>query len=447
MRKSLLVLFVLFTGMLSFAQNTVNSPFSSFGIGETNGLDHSTFLGVGNSTISMVDSTTLNFYNPASYNAIAKGQPLFSLGVSSRLSNYKEGDVTEFSPYTSIQHFAFGLSFAKNFGLAFGLQPFSRRGYDFSTGSFIDSDSLTYTYQGSGTINKAFIGLAVDVLRFDSTRLSLGVNAGYLFGNVSNTRKATLYNSGSNDGGVGIKTIDVRSFHYDLGMYFTHKFDKNHSVGVYATLDPRQNINASYQEELYYAGHIDDPSTYDTSTYVLREDSLLTSVSKMTFGLNYTYRFTDAKKVRSLHPEIGVHLTYGISDWSKYENTFTTDTSSFLNTSKFTFGVQFIPEYEFQLNTATTNIFSRIRYRAGLYQYTLPYTTNGEQVTDFGTTFGFGIPVAVQKSLSSINFGFSVGRRGVSDQTQLNENYYGISFGLTIAPGEAEKWFRKRKLN
>jgi hypothetical protein len=118
-----------------------------------------------------------------------------------------------------------------------------------------------------------------------------------------------------------------------------------------------------------------------------------------------------------------------------------------MNTSKLSVGVQFIPESEFKINTATTNIFARIRYRAGYYQYTLPYSANGEQVTDFGTTFGFGIPVSIQKSLSSINFGFSIGQRGVSDQQQLSEKYYGINLGITIAPGASEKWFRKRKLN
>jgi len=451
MRKSLLVLLVLFTGSLSFAQNTANSPYSSYGIGSTNGLDHATFLGIGNSRITMVDSTVLNFYNPASYNSLAKGQPIFSLGAASRLSTFSEGDTKEFTPYASIQHFALGFSFEKYFGMAFGLKPYARRGYDFSTGGFIDSDSMTYTYQGTGSINEAFIGISADLLspfKFDSTQLSIGANAGYLFGSVANTRKASLYSSSGNDGGVGVKTVDIRSFHYDLGLYFTHNFNKNHSVGLYATMDPLQKLNASYEEAIFYAGHVDDPNSYDTAAYVLREDSILTNTPKFTYGLSYKYRFTDTDaKARTLHPEVALHVSYSTSDWSKYENTFSTDSSSFLNTSKLSVGVQFVPEYEFQLNTATTNIFSRIRYRAGFYQYTLPFTTNGEQVSDFGTTFGFGIPVAVQKSLSSINFGFSVGRRGVSDQTQLNENYYGISFGLSIAPGQAEKWFRKRKLN
>ncbi|NRA10473.1 MAG: hypothetical protein HRT57_00790 [Crocinitomicaceae bacterium] len=448
MRKIIFIIFALFIGNSSFGQGGNNSPFSSYGIGESHGLDHATILGVGNCAISLVDSTILNFYNPASYSTIAKGQPLFSFGTSSRISIYNEGGVKETSPYTSIHHFAFGLSFAKRLGMAFGLQPYSRRGYDFSTGDFIGSDSITYTYQGTGSINKAFLGLSVDVLKFDSTSLSVGANLGYLFGNVSNTRKAVLFGS-TQDGGVGVKTYDVRSFHYDLGVSFQHQFSPNHSIGAYATFDPLQNLNTSYEEGIFYASHVDNPNTYDTSSYFSSTDGTLTNVPKITYGLSYKYRFTDSKKIqRKLHPEIAVYASYSTSNWSKFENSYPSDTTTtFFNTSKLSFGVQFIPEAEFQLNTATTSFLARVRYRAGFYNYTLPYGTNGEQVGDFGTTFGFGIPVSVQKSLSSINLGFSIGSRGVTDQNQLRENYYGISLGITIAPGQAEKWFRKRKLN
>jgi hypothetical protein len=87
-----------------------------------------------------------------------------------------------------------------------------------------------------------------------------------------------------------------------------------------------------------------------------------------------------------------------------------------------------------------------MKYRIGAYQFTLPYVTLGEQVTDFGTTFGFGIPVIVQNSLSSINLGVTIGSRGVTNSQAFKEKYYGINIGVSIAPGN-DKWFIKRKLN
>ena len=86
-----------------------------------------------------------------------------------------------------------------------------------------------------------------------------------------------------------------------------------------------------------------------------------------------------------------------------------------------------------------------MKYRIGIYQINLPYQTNNKQIVDFGTTFGFGIPVVVQNSLSSINLGFTFGKRE-GEKNGFREQYYGINIGVLIAPG-SDRWFVKRKLN
>lgn len=68
MRNKILVLLVLFVVGIAQAQNTNNSPFSSYGLGEIGGQEHATFVGIGNSNITYFDSTTLNYFNPATYN-------------------------------------------------------------------------------------------------------------------------------------------------------------------------------------------------------------------------------------------------------------------------------------------------------------------------------------------------------------------------------------------
>ena len=446
MRKIFILLSTVFIGGTSLAQNSVNSPFSSYGLGEVGGLDHAAFSGIGNTTITSCDSTVFNFYNPASYNSMANGQPIFSLGVSSRLSNFTEGSREEFGTATGIQHFGLGLQFAKYFGLGFGLKPYSRRGYEFNSGAVVNGDSLTYNYKGSGGINEVFMGFSTDILNFENTRLAVGGNAGFLFGNSTNTRTSYLHTStGEPAGGINTKTLDVRSFHYTLGAYFQHSFNPSHSIGLYATLDPQQTLTGDFVDELYYSANVNNPGVFDTLQIITREDGELKTAPETTFGASYKWTQTNLEK--SMHPELALHLSYGTTDWSRFENTYDPDTTTFLNTSRFTFGVQFTPEAVKKLNATKVKFFKSVHYRAGFYTYSLPYTIGGEQVKDFGTTFGFGIPVVVQKSLSSINFGVSIGRRGVSDKQLLNENYYGINFGITIAPGFSERWFRKQKLN
>jgi hypothetical protein len=156
---------------------------------------------------------------------------------------------------------------------------------------------------------------------------------------------------------------------------------------------------------------------------------------------------SDARKNQSIrNSTLSVHATYSATDWTKYSSSFDT-VSNLLATNKFTFGVQYTPEASFLDNSNQSKFLERVRYRAGYYQYTLPYTIQGNQISDQAVTLGFGFPILSQRSASSINFGFSYGKRGSGIDTHLKEQYLGINFGLSIAPSNADRWFRKRKLD
>lgn len=450
MRNLYLSFILVLIGTVAVSQNTSNSPYSSFGLGEHGGMDHAVFSALGNSTITLIDSTVLNFYNPSSYSSLAKGQPIFSFGISSRLSNYSENDISSFGSITSIQHFAIAFPFAKRFGLAFGLKPFSRRGYEFSSRKAVGQDSLYYNYSGSGGINEVFIGASVIALKYKGAKLSIGGNAGFLFGNVTNTKKSGLIVSGTDSysGGISTKQINARSFHYEVGMNYSQKIKKQHEIGLSAIVEPFQKINGSYEEGLFYSTDINNQNILDTLSLNDTLSGNISNVPTYTLGLSYTFRFKGRKgQNNELNSVISAYGSYRATNWGKFENTFEPEFSNtFLNTSKMTFGIQYVPETGFITNKVVTKFYHRIKYRAGVYQFTLPYQRNGEQVSDFGTTFGFGFPIVVQNSLSSINIGFTIGKRGISDPQVLKEQYYGINLGISIAPG-ADRWFVKRKLN
>lgn len=443
MRKTLLVVLFALIGAISYAQN----PYSYFGIGELTGRDHPIFSGLGNTEITLVDSMTLNFLNPASYNALSPGQPIFSLGVSSRLSTFEKGSVSEFNPSSNIHHFAFGTSFAKYFGLGFGLKPFSERNYDFTDGTVVDGDSISYRYSGTGSLNEVYTGFSAEILPFlDSTKLSVGANLGWVFGSVANNRYSWLASQSNLTGGAAIETMTVKSLHYDFGLYFKQLISDNHEIGLYATIDPSQQLSAQYSDGIFFATNVENPNLYDTTYFTEQTGGNITSASKFTYGLSYTFFVRDNNKIkRNLHPAIGLHASYSTTNWSEYRNSYDAS-ETLLNTSKLTLGLQFIPESANLYSNSNGNIFTKMRYRAGYYTYTLPYASNGEQVTDFGTTFGFGIPVSIGESLSSINIGASFGRRGTSNTSQLQERYYGLNFGISVAPTKAGRWFQKRKV-
>ena len=449
-RKLVLVILVLNIAINSYAQKGSNSPYSFNGLGELNTLDNATFIGIGNSRITFIDSTVLNYYNPASYSSLAKHQPLFSFGVSSRLSTYSKNGASYDAYLTSIQHFVIAFPFAKRFGLAFGLKPFSSKGYDFYTKEKVGTDSIQYLYEGSGNISEAFLGFSAEVLNHRGAKLSLGGNLGYLFGQVIDTRKSTVLHSGSliNSGGINTKTYRVKGLHYTLGLHYTQEINENHQIGVSAVFEPFQKISAEYEDALFYSSNINNPNVYDSLSLNDSISGELSNIPTYTFGANYQFNFKGKKSsTNPLNSQLAVHLSYEIADWSSYRNTFETGvTHNLLLSNKYSFGLQYLPETDFIRNKQMTKFYHRVKYRAGVYYAQKPYLTNNEQVTDFGTTFGFGIPIIIKSSLSSINFGFSYGNRGISDKNALRESYYGINIGLTIAPG-SDKWFVKRKLN
>ena len=446
MRINFLTLFFVGISLFNFAQLST-SPYSSYGLGEKGNIDHAAFTGLGNSNITYFDSTVLNFYNPATYNTLAQGQPIYSLGLSSRVSFYNQGDIKKTNTTAYFEHFAMAFTLKKHFGLAFGLKPYTRKGYSIYDRVKAGSDSIKYSYIGSGNTSQLFLGLSTNLLKFKNSTLSVGANLSYLFGTSTNERQSVLISTATTEiGGIDWNQLHVKSFQYDLGAFYQYELKENHVFTLAATFEPSQKIAATKDEYLFY-GAIATPSSYDTLYSNADQKGHLQIASTYNLGFNYLIKLSDARKNQSIrNSTLSVHATYSATDWTKYASSFDT-ASNLLATNKFTFGVQYTPEASFLDNSNQSKFLERVRYRAGYYQYTLPYAIQGNQISDQAVTIGFGIPVLSQRSASSINFGFSYGKRGSGIDTHLKEQYLGINFGLSIAPSNADRWFRKRKLD
>ena len=428
-----------------YAQTTINSPYSSYGLGERGAFENATFTGLGLSNITYFDSTVLNYFNPATYNTLGDGQPLFSFGINSRLSFLEQNNVNEFKGNTIVDHFAMAFTIKKHFGLAFGLKPFARKGYNMSETIAVGTDSIHYTYLGNGGANQVFLGLSSNLIKIRTTTLSVGANLSYLFGASTNERRSQLIGDGLL-GGVDWKAIRVNAFYYDLGLYFRQTIRKVHHLTIAATVDPGQNIKITKDEYLFF-GSVGNPLQYDTLYASADQIGEIYLPATATVGLNYNFWFKDiTRKNSTRNSEIGVHLNYSATDWTKFSNSFASS-NNLLATNKFTVGIQYTPERSFLEKSANASFLSTVRYRAGFYQYKLPYSYGGQQLSDMGATLGFGIPILAQQSLSNINIGFSVGKRETSATGSLNEKYIGINLGIVLAPANFERWFRKRKLD
>lgn len=445
MRNKILVLLVLFVVGIAQAQNTNNSPFSSYGLGEIGGQEHATFVGIGNSNITYFDSTTLNYFNPATYNTYGQGQPLFSLGLTSRISFFEQNGTKQTNNYAYLEHFVMGFTLKKHFGLAFGLKPFTRKGYDISNTEIVGTDSIQHRYNGSGNANLAFIGLSSTIVKYKNTKFSVGANLGYLFGAVNNQRSSYLLGGDSDIGGVDYNMLRLKSFYYELGSYFTHSL-KKHEINAAFTIEPAQKLSATRDQYVFF-GSVSDPRAYDTLSSNLDQTGTIQLAPATNFGLNYKFWFMDKRDNNTFrNSELSIHTSFNTTDWSRFSSSFETN-SNLPTSSRLTFGIQYTPEKDFIENAITASFMERMRYRLGAYSGTLPYTFKGSQITDKGVTAGIGIPITSFRTLSTINLGFSYGTRSASDPASLNEQYIGINFGVTLAPSNFDRWFVKRKLD
>jgi len=445
MRHTLSLLFIaLITGING--QSSTKDPISYSGIGEQATGSHSIYNALGKNNFNFFDSTQLNLFNPASYNTLSSGNTLFSLDINARISRYDQGSSSEISGNAMVEHFAIGFKIKKKMGLAFGLRPFSTRGYSFSEKQFTGTDTLEYSYIGSGGIQNLFLGFSYGILNKKNTKLALGFNASYLFGSVNNQRKSVLIDPNTSQGGLSYDIFQMNAFHYEIGTYFRQKISKNQQLMLSAVIEPAQSYRTTYNEELYTASNIDNPSTYDTLVFNTTSGKVNSNLN-FSLGINYLLALPDWKRnTRMLHPGINILISY--ADYGGVQPEIGTLTKwDLVDYTKLSLGLQFNPELKISENFTNLKALEKFSYRIGAYQQTLPYFKNDRVYEERSLTFGLGIPILAQQSLSSLNVSFQFGQRGSTDPSSLQESFIGMNFGLIVSPSSFDKWFRKRKLD
>lgn len=447
MQIKLLSIFIIGFSLFSSGQKAANSPYSSYGIGEYGGLEQATFSGMGNNTIAFIDSVTLNFNNPSSYSLLGKGQPLFSTGLSARASDFKSGNDHFNAKYIGINHFAIGIPFANNFGLAVGLKPFSRTGYEFRDSEMVGNDEMKYVYRGSGGTNEVFGGFSASLFNVKKHRLSIGANVGYIFGTTNNERISYINTSGVANGGIDNEGYTFNSLNLDFGLNYIWKVSQTSSLIVGAVYTPNLKLDVKRNEFLAYSSDIANPNAYNY-LYQNNDKGEILMPSTIGVGVNYVTKPKKTENRTNIY-ELSLNGEVKMMDWSSYGTSFlgVTETGDFENTIRYGVGAQFVPNHNFLDRTNNSKYIYRMRYRLGFNYATLPMVVMNKQQTDMAVTAGLGFPIAIQRSSSSLSVGFTLGKRGDGSASSVNESYLGINFGVTISPGVNDRWFRRFKID
>lgn len=450
MAKLTFVLLFSFFGLFSMAQISTNSPYSSKGIGDVRFYGNAFLSSLGGSSAAVFDSTQVNLFNPSSYSLTADQLPLFSIGIVHQEKRFRSGTNTSEGRFSGITHMSLVVPFAKPLGIAFGLKPLSRVGYEVNDSEVIDGDSIFYDYTGEGAIQEFLLGFSGTLIDQDNHQLTIGLNGKHYFGNVSNIRRAFRKTNVGETGGFETDKLNASAFGYEAGLNYQWTLNRSHKFIVGGVYRPQQGLNFRSSSSRVFFTSYSNTSSYDTVIAPNSSEGEITLPQMMNVGLTYILTPQKDTSARSSKlPLIMLTAEYSATAWSNYMENFegNNSASDFLNANTLRLGLSFSPHRVPTDRSAYLTLFDRFNYRLGAYQTNTPYVVNSTQLIDRGITAGIGIPLVINRAVSSVNFAFNYGVLGGTESIGgLQENYFGFNFGINIAPSY-DRWFRKYKLD
>ena len=402
----------------AFAQTNTLSPYSRFGPGDLIFNGYANQVGMAGVSNAGTSVSKLNFNNPASY--AYDTLMILDFNLTSERLRLKQSSVSNTQVNTSINNFSIGFPLKRGiWGMAFGFIPYSGIGYKIQTGEVLDSaNSLITKYSGNGGYTRYYIGTGVKITK----NLSFGVNANYLFGTVSKTRKILFTNSTYFSNRYK-EEVYLADFYFEMGLNYNGKLNDKFNYSLGLTGSPAQSIKAkrtTLWENYKYESFNDLEVIRDTIDYSPDKSGTVVLPTKIGLGV----------QISTNSYSLGLDINW--QDWNSYKVYGVND--GLKNSFKIALGGQWIP------NNKSLSYSSRIQYRGGLYFNKTYLELKNTALNDYGVTIGAGLPF--KKSYGSMfNFGFTAGKRGTTKDNLISEQYLRLVFGITLN----EDWFRKSK--
>ncbi len=410
-RKTLpATLFLLLTLQTLLAQNT-NSMYSRYGYGnlETPAMGKSRAMG--GLGYGIHDRGLIDVLNPASFADVDTMNMLFDLGMSAQFTAFKEGAVHQFNPNGYLDHVAMKFALKPNWGVALGLVPFSKVGYNFSVSNQVTSiGDVEYstTFNGTGGLNTFFLGTGCTLAK----GLSVGINLKYTFGMLSNISLID-YTSSAFNNVQDINYLFLKAPSLDLGVQYDLPLTKK----SYLTLGATASLSLPVKGELYNVKIASDTS----ETTIHRTFQLPTTI-----GAGISYNWDD---------RLTIGLDYQNQRFS--QSPFVGVKDSLRDNNRFALGVDYLP------SAIAEHYYQAIHYRGGLQfndMYLKYVKDQPAHLRSASISLGAGLPLRGQKSM--LNFAFEAGRLFTPNASFISETYYKLSIDVSFN----ELWFFKMKL-
>ena len=413
-----ILLSLIIISSFSYSQKSSFSPYSYFGVGDTNFTATVENQMMGSNTV-YYDSVHQNMNNAATLSKLKFVN--YSVGVGLKNSSYNTESNNEKSTVAGINYISVAIP-TKLLSFSFGIKPQTSVGY------LLENDDKSQTppefnrFTGSGGISNAFVSIGFELFK----NWGFGFSSSYAFGNLNHyhtkiLEDVELYTTVSSESSVS-------GLDYNFSTSYQKTFGEKITLYTGIIYQPEANYTSQNNQTINtinpngnFGG---DSEIIDLSSMGLKETNIKIPKS-ISFGLG----FGEDKKWY-------LGANYKKTDAGGYKNQLMSlENVEFNSSQTYSLGGFYLPKYD-----SFTNFFSTVTYRAGLRFKSGGLYVNNQQVNEIGLNFGFGIPLA---GISSANLGFEIGQRGTNKSSLIKEKFFSIRIGVSLN----DLWFIRSMYN
>lgn len=404
-------------------QFSLSSPYSKYGIGNTNLSGNQVTSAMGGIVYAFARDNVVNFSNPASLFATDTMSFIFDVGYAIDWRKLSSNNYSSHSFLGEVSNLSFAFPITKNFKMAVGIAPVSDINYK-TTDSMQSSALPAYnkSYEGDGGLDKVMLALAFkpSCNNFLSN-FSIGATASYIFGNIYKSSTISFVDTDYYFNTRLEKNYNVSAIGLDFGIQYFQKLKNGDKIGAGLTYSlpmklSTDNISLYYTFFSYAAlEYIQDTIWNANSNGNIKMPSVIGG------GLSY-------EKPNKLFVE--TDFTY--SSWSKFQFQEDEQNNILKDNWKINCGAEYKPNIY-------GSYFQKLSYRIG-FNYDNGYIQIGDnRINKYGVSCGFSLPI--KKIGTQVNFNFEYGKLGTKSNNLMQEQYFRIGLSLSAK----DRWFVKRK--
>ncbi len=425
LKKKIVLVLSLFSGLGAFSQTTTSSPYSREGVGLLSGPQVPQNQAMGGVTAGLRrpgSYNNINLANPASYSAI--DLTTFDIGMSNEFSYLAQDSKTGKNYTASLSHLLFAVPVTRHSALSFGLLPYSRMGYRSKRAGVVDTNDVNYIESRDGGLSKAYLGYGIQL----GKHFSVGANASYIFGKLEENYDVEYAAVGFLNSRTQYSN-SIGGLAYDYGVQYFGNVSRKVKVtlGYNGSAASHLKSNIRQLQTLYTTDALGNAGVAtDTSFFKEQPEQKLTLPASHTVGFAFE---------RSNKWFFGADVNF--TQWEKYR--LGPQNPGLQNSLGIAVGGQITPDIN-----SVTNYLKLIDYRLG-FKYNKTYLKlNDSDIKETAITVGFGFPLPANRStFYKINLAAEIGQRGTMDNDLVRDRYINVHLGFTIN----DKWFQRYKFD